>query len=157
MLKERLVIKLNKENKAFVKNAKENQMSTFQFDHSLVWCLIYENLNFQSKDLFTSSLLTFRKANKDIISDSYFVCLKGLGVLGTVHSLPEIPRRPLVVPYFFRNRDIEMIKVQGRKNGLEFEDIEFTSSCVVTLLDQNGQLWKNNYIDGSGMNLYRIS
>ena len=40
MLKEHLVINLNKENKAFVKNAKENQMSTFQFDHNLVWSLL---------------------------------------------------------------------------------------------------------------------
>lgn len=157
MLKEHFVISLNKENKAFKKNVNEVQKSTFQFDHNLVWSLIYENLNMQSKDLFTSSLLTFKKANKDIFSNSYFVCLKGLGTLGTVHSLPKIPLRPLVVPYFFRNRDIGMIKVQGRKNGLEFEDIEFTSSCVVTLIDQNGQLWKHNCIDGSGMNLYRIS
>lgn len=151
------ILSFNLNNNVLIPDREKDVSSFYEFDHSLVWKTIHDNLKPEYRELYVSKLLVFRKASKDFFNTEHYVCLEGLGTLAIVRDIPKTPKFPLATPAFFRERVIFGIMLDGRKNGLEFSDIEFKTEYKTVLMDQNSKLWVNDRLNGRGQFLYPLN
>lgn len=125
------------------------------YTHSNMWEVLQLSLEDKINETFQSKLLELKNFKEGAYTYT-FVYHPDLGYMGRFRGFLYEPFEHRVTAEAFRKRSKEDIKVQGRKHGLEFVDIEFTWTCGCTVMDSTGQLWEHDWSHGGGGNLTKI-